>query len=53
MEEKIQAKKELSIEEIESQTLLELPDRTLMQATSTQNIAFNIAVFVLTIIGLY
>jgi hypothetical protein len=49
MEEKIQAKKELSIEEIESQMLLELPDRTLMQATAHQNIAFNIAAFLIEI----
>ena len=35
-------KKALSVEDIEAQTLLELPDRQLMQATNTSTI--NIAV---------
>ena len=49
MEEKIQEKKLLGAEEIESQTLLELPDRTLMQAHQTIN--FNIAAFLIEIFG--
>jgi hypothetical protein len=41
-------KKALSVEEIEAQTLLELPDRNLMQATNTSVI--NLAVQVIKII---
>jgi hypothetical protein len=40
-------KKALSVEEIEAQTLLELPDRQLMQATNTSTI--NLAVQVIKI----
>ena len=41
-------KKALSVEEIEIQTLLELPDRTLMQATNVSVI--NLAVQVIKIV---
>jgi hypothetical protein len=37
MEEKIQGKKELTVEEIEAQMLLELPDRRLMQQSVNDN----------------
>ena len=38
MEEKILEKKVLSLEEIESQSLLELPDRQLLQVDQISNI---------------
>jgi hypothetical protein len=38
MKENIQGKKELSVEEIEAQTLLELPDRRLMQTVTIENV---------------
>jgi hypothetical protein len=48
MEEKIQEKKELSVAEIEAQSVLELPDRQLMQNTTiTQTNAFETLVIAL------
>jgi hypothetical protein len=48
MEKVMEEKKVLSIEEIEAQTLLELPDRTLMQAENESVI--NIALQFITVI---
>jgi hypothetical protein len=53
MEEKIQEKKELSVAEIEAQSVLELPDRQLMQNSVIENnivtailVFLNVAVLV-------
>jgi hypothetical protein len=46
----MQEKKVLSIEEIEAQTLLELPDRTLMNGYGASNEAtINIAIQIITL----
>jgi hypothetical protein len=45
MEEKLQEKNVLNAEEIEAQTLLELPDRSLMQATVEVFLKIILAVF--------
>jgi hypothetical protein len=46
MEGKLQEKKVLSTKEIEAQTLLELPDRQLMQAGNV-NVAVNVVIALL------
>ena len=51
MEEKILEKKVLSLEEIESQSLLELPDRQLLQVDQTNNIAVLVSTIVLILLG--
>jgi hypothetical protein len=54
MEEKILEKKVLSLEEIESQSLLELPDRHLLQVDpSNINIAVLVSTVVLILLGGY
>jgi hypothetical protein len=45
----MEEKKVLSAQEIEAQTLLELPDRKLMQATGHQNIVNQLS-FILTVL---
>jgi hypothetical protein len=51
MEEKILEKKVLSLEEIESQSLLELPDRQLLQVDQFSNIAVMVSTIVIILLG--